>query len=126
MRKYNDVELQILNIQIGCLLRLARLKKKLSQHDLALVLGYNSTMIGRVERFENVSGWDKIFSISQQLNVDYCGLFVLQSKEALISIVEESFKLELKLTQEKTDYYNFVRKTIITKFDILDKENSRN
>lgn len=124
MRKYNDVELHLLNIQIGCILRLARLKKKLSQHNLSILLGYNAIMIGRVERFENVSGWDKIFSISQQLDVDYCSLFILKSKDTLISIVDESFKLEEKLTEEKKHYYNFLKKTILIKFDLLDKQNS--
>lgn len=121
MRKYNDVELHLLNIQIGCMLRLARLKKKLSQHNLAILLGYNSTLIGRVERFENVSSWDKIFSISQHLNIDFCSLFILKNKDDLISIVDESFQLEEKLTEEKTHYYNFLKKTIIIKYDLLDK-----
>jgi transcriptional regulator with XRE-family HTH domain len=119
MRKYNKLELELLNIQIGCMLRLARLKKGLSQHDLAVKLEYNPTMIGRVERFENVSSWDKIFSISQQLNIDFYNLFILQNKDQLLSIVEESFKFEAKLTQEKKDYYNFLQKTIVKKFSLL-------
>lgn len=124
MRKYNDVELQLLNIQVGCMLRLARLKSKLSQHTLAVILGYNSTMIGRVERFENVSGWDKIFSISQHLNVDFCSLFILKNKDVLLSIVDESFSLEEKLTEDKTHYYNFLKKSIIVKFDLLENYKS--
>lgn len=103
------------------MLRLARLKKKLSQQNLALILGYNSTLVGRVERFENVSSWDKIFLISQQLDIDFCNLFILKNKDALIAIVEESFRLEEKLTKEKTDYYKFLKKTIIIKFDLLRK-----
>jgi transcriptional regulator with XRE-family HTH domain len=122
MRTYSEAELQLINIQIGCMLRLARLKQKLSQFALGVKIDYTSTMIGRIERFENVSGWDKIYTISQYLNVDYCRLFVLKSKESLLSIVEESFKLEEKLTQEKIDYYNFLKKTIINKFDLLEKE----
>ena len=120
MRKYNDVELHLLNIQIGCVLRLARLKKKLSQHNLGILLGYNSTLIGRVERFENVSSWDKIFSISQHLNIDFCTLFILKNKDDLISIVDESFQLEEKLTEEKTHYYNFLKKTLVIKYDLLE------
>ena len=81
MRIYNEVELEILNIQIGCMLRLARLKKNLSQHDLSLLIDSNSTMIGRVERFENVSSWDKIFSLSQQLDVEFHSLFDLKNKD---------------------------------------------
>lgn len=122
MTKYNELELQLLNVQIGCMLRLGRLKKNLSQHDLALLLGYTSTMIGRVERFENVSSWDKIFSISKQLNIIFCNLFVLQNQEKLLSIVNESYKLEKKLTQEKEDYYSFLKKIIVTKYNLLENE----
>jgi transcriptional regulator with XRE-family HTH domain len=118
MRKYSEVELELLNIQIGCVLRLARLKKGLSQHNLSLLLGSNPTMVGRVERSENVSGWDKILSISQQLDIDFCSLFVLKGKDELLSIVEESFKLEDKLTQEKRDYYNFLKTTITNKYNL--------
>lgn len=113
MRKYNENELQLLNIQIGCMLRYSRLIKGLSQLDLALLLGTNPTMIGRVERFENVSSWDKILSISQQLEVDFGSLFQLQSRQELLSIVEESFKLEGKLTKEKQEYYSSLKKTIV-------------
>lgn len=121
MRKTSDIQLQIINIQIGCTLRLARLKKKISQQTIALKLDYNSTMIGRIERFEGISGWDKIYSISTYLNVDFSNLFVLKSKETLISIINESYNLEEKLTQEKKDYYNFLRKTIDLKFELLEK-----
>ncbi|MCR4029487.1 helix-turn-helix domain-containing protein [Flavobacterium panacis] len=121
MRETSDIQLQIINIQIGCTLRLARLKKKISQQTIALKLDYNSTMIGRIERFEGISGWDKIYSISTYLNVDFSNLFVLKSKETLISIINESYNLEEKLTQEKKDYYNFLRKTIDLKFELLEK-----
>ncbi|GAA3591889.1 helix-turn-helix transcriptional regulator [Flavivirga amylovorans] len=121
MRKYGEIELHLLNIQIGCVLRLARLKKGLSQHSLSLMLGSNPTMVGRVERFENVSGWDKIYFISQQLDVDFCSLFILKSKGDLLSIVEASLKLESKLTQDKRDYYTFLKTTITNKYDLLKK-----
>lgn len=119
MKKYSEIELNLLNIQIGCILRLARLKKGLSQHSLSLNLGTNPTMVGRVERFENVSSWDKIYAISQQLDVDFCNLFVLKSKEGLLSIIDESFKLEEKLTEEKKEYYKNLKITISNKFNCL-------
>lgn len=122
MRKYTEMELELLNMQIGCMLRLGRLKKGMSQLDLALLLGSNPTMIGRIERFENVSGWDKILSISQQLSIDFCNLFVLKTKEELLLVVEESFKLEDKLTQEKRDYYDFLKSQIINRYSLLKKE----
>jgi len=122
MRKYNEDELKLLNIQIGCILKLARLKKGLSQHNLSLLLGTSSTMVGRIERFENISSWDKLYSISQQLDVDFCDLFTLRSKDELLSIVEESFKLEDKLTREKEKYYSFLKTTIKRKYDLLLKK----
>lgn len=119
MKKYSDIELHLLNMQLGCILRLARLKKGLSQHELSLILGSNPTMVGRVERFENVSGWDKIYAISQQLDVDFCDLFILKKKEEILSIVEESLKLENKLTKDKKNYYIFLKKTINNEFNSL-------
>jgi len=125
MRKSSETEIYIINIQIGCILRLARLSQKLSQHTLAGKLEYNSTMIGRIERFESISGWDKILRISQYLNVDYSELFILKNRDSLLSIVDESFRLEEKLTQEKIDYYSFLKKTIRNKFNLLEKERLR-
>lgn len=122
MRKYNEDELKLINVQIGCLLRLARLKKGLSQHNLSLILGSNPTMVGRIERFENISSWDKLYSICQQLDVDFCDLFTLRSKDELLSIVEESFKLEDKLTIEKKEYYNILKITIIKEYNSVQKD----
>ena len=121
MRKYGKEELEILNIQIGCVLRHGRLKKGLSQHELSLSLGTNPTMVGRVERFENVSGWDKVFLISQELGVDYITLFNLKSKEELLTIVDNSKKLEKKLTKEKREYYSKLKDKIIKSFKSLKK-----
>lgn len=121
MREYKKVELEILNIQIGCILRYARLISKLSQQDLGLSLGYTSVMIGRVERFENISGWDKIFYIAEKLEVNFHELFILKTKDELLKIIEESLKLEVKLNQEKRDYYEFLKKTVVKNYDLLSK-----
>lgn len=121
MRKYNEDELKLINIQIGCLLRLARLKKGLSQHNLSLILGSNPTMVGRIERFENINSWDKLYSISQQLDIDFCDLFNLRSKDELLSIVDESFKLEDKLTVEKKEYYSILKTTITRGYNSVQK-----
>lgn len=112
MKKYNKKDFELLSIQIGCLLRYSRLKKGWSQHELGLLLETNSTMVGRIERFENIPGWDKILAMSQALDIEFCWLFELKEKKYLLSIVEESFKLEDKLTQDKRDYYRFLRKII--------------
>ena len=122
METASEIELNLINLQIGCMLRLARLKQNFSQHSLGIKIGYSSTMIGRVERAESVSGWDKIYTISSCLRIDFKSLFVLKSLESLILIVEESFNLEVKLTQEKIDYYNFLKKSLRIQFDLLEKE----
>jgi|SRR5690606_701297 transcriptional regulator with XRE-family HTH domain len=121
MKKYSEEEINLLNIQIGCILRFARLKKGLSQHDLSLLLGSNPTMIGRIERFENISSWDKIYNISQELDVKFNDLFILKSKDELLSIVEESFKLEEKLTEEKKEYYKGLKAKIAKEYDKVKK-----
>jgi transcriptional regulator with XRE-family HTH domain len=125
MGKSTTIELNLINLQIGCILRLARLKQNLSQYKLGVKIDYTSTMIGRVERAEGVSGWDKIYTISQYLNVNFDSLFTLKSRDSLILIVDESFKLEEKLTQEKIDYYKYLKKTIKNQFDLLEKEKNQ-
>ena len=112
MTKYGENILKLLAIQIGCVLRLARLNKRLSQHELSLLLGTNSTMIGRIERAEHMAGWDKILLISQQLDIEYCSLFVLMNKNDLLSVVDKSLNKEEKLTTEKTAYYHTLKRII--------------
>lgn len=112
MKIYNKKEIKLLNIQIGCVLRYARLEKGLSQHELALLMDTNPTMIGRIERSENVSSWDKIFSLSQQLDIKFCKLFTLKEKDQLLLLIEKSYELEEKLTGEKKNYYNHLKKRI--------------
>ncbi|WP_294958316.1 helix-turn-helix transcriptional regulator [uncultured Flavobacterium sp.] len=126
METTSEIELNLINLQIGCMLRLARLKQNFSQHTLGLKIDYSSTMIGRVERAESISGWDKIYTISRYLRIDFKSLFILNSLESLILIVEESFNLEVKLTQEKIDYYNILKKTLRIQFDLLEKERLNN
>ncbi|MAO49480.1 MAG: DNA-binding protein [Pusillimonas sp.] len=119
MTKYSEIELNLVNIQIGCILRWARLKKGWSQLELSLMLGTNPTMVGRVERFENESSWNKIYIISQQLDIDFFSLFKLKTKKELLSIVEESLGLEKQLNQTKKDYYTLLTATITEKFNSI-------
>ncbi|UFH34914.1 helix-turn-helix domain-containing protein [Flavobacterium acetivorans] len=121
MLEINKLRLQLINIQIGCIFRYARLKRGISQDDLGLLIGYSSTMIGRVERFENFSGWDKIYTISEELNENFDKLFILKTESELLDIVSESFKLEDRLNQDKIDYYDFLKKTIKNNFTLLTK-----
>ena len=121
MLEINKLRLQLINIQIGCVFRYARLKRGISQDDLGLLIGYSSTMIGRVERFENFSGWDKIYTISEELNENFDKLFILKTESELLDIVSESFKLEDRLNQDKIDYYDFLKKTIKNNYTLLTK-----
>ncbi|WP_066223739.1 helix-turn-helix transcriptional regulator [Formosa haliotis] len=116
MRNYSEFELSILNIQIGCELKLARLKKGLSQHQLSLILDTNSTSIGRIERFENSCSWDKLYLLSQNLEIEFCNLFKLKTLNELLFIVNETINLEEKLTQTKREYYTSLKQLIKEKF----------
>ncbi|MDO6761895.1 helix-turn-helix transcriptional regulator [Tamlana sp. 2_MG-2023] len=118
MRSYNEFELHILNIQIGCVLKLARLKKGLSQHQLSLILESNPTSIGRIERFEHSCSWDKLYQFCQNLDLDFCNLFILKQREELLAIVDETIKHEEKLTQRKRAYYKSLKVLIKQEFKI--------
>ena len=61
MQEYSNEQLDALALQIGCIVRLERLKKKLSQEDLGLLIGSNKTTIGRLERYENSTSWKILF-----------------------------------------------------------------
>lgn len=105
MYEYSDEELDILGLQIGCIIRLERLKKGLSQEVLGLLIGSNKTTIGRLERYENATSWKILFKVCQSLKIDYKELFLLQPIEFLLSVIKESFSLEEKLTVEKEEFY---------------------
>jgi transcriptional regulator with XRE-family HTH domain len=121
MNEYPTEYIRLLNIQIGCLLKVNRLKKAKSQLDLALTLNSNSTMIGRIERAEVIGGWDKIYLLSQALRIDFAKLFILLPKLTLLSIVDEIYSMETKLTSEKKEYYKSLKKEIENNFSILVK-----
>jgi DNA-binding XRE family transcriptional regulator len=105
MQEYSNEELDILGLQIGCIVRVERLRKKLSQEDLGLLIGSNKTTIGRLERYENSTSWKILFKVCQSLKIEYDRLFILQSLEFILSIIKESFSLEEKLTTEKEKFY---------------------
>lgn len=44
--------------------------------------------------------------LSKQLDVNFCELFELKSKDDLIDIVKESLQFESKLTKAKEKFYN--------------------
>lgn len=122
MRKYSSIEIELINIQIGCLLRLARLRKGVSQLDLGHQIDSNSMLVGRIERAKGKSSWEKIFMLCKQLDVNFCELFELKSKEALINIVAEALHYENKLTKDKRDFYDSLKRKIEETYSSFTKE----
>jgi len=116
MTQNSEIELKKINIQIGCVLRLSRLTKGLSQHILSGLIPLDSTMIGRIERAENFSSWEKIYILSQYFYIDLNTLTKLKTKVELLEIVEQSLKLETKLTDKKRAYYAQLKTNISTLF----------
>ncbi|BDU25163.1 XRE family transcriptional regulator [Flavobacterium sp. GSB-24] len=112
MIKYRAEELKLLNIQIGCVLKLARLKKEISQESLGLSIDSDKTKIARLERYAHATNWDTIYSVSQELGVDFCSLFILKSKSEILAIVDECIKLDKKLSKMKITYYENLKNTI--------------
>lgn len=105
MQEYNNEELDALALQIGCIVKVERLRKKLSQEELGLLIGSNKTTIGRLERYENSTSWKILFKVCQSLKIEYNPLFVLQPLEFILSIIKEAYSLEEKLTAEKEQFY---------------------
>ncbi len=121
MNVYSRKELDLLAIQVGCMLRLNRLKLNLSQEDLAQQLGINSTKIGRIERAEHICAWNQLLQLWQKLEIDHHKLFILKEKSQLLSVISQSYNLEKRLNQDKKDYYAFLTKIVESKYKNLSK-----
>lgn len=106
MQEYSNEEIEALGLQIGCIIRLGRLRRKLSQEDLGLLIGSNNTTIGRIERYENNTNWKHLIKVCQALEIDFQSLFYLQSLDNILLIIQECFGFEEKLTTQKKQYYN--------------------
>lgn len=113
MSKYGIKELGLLNIQIGCVLKLARLKKGVSQEDLGLLIEADKTKIARLEKYAHATNWNTIYLVSQELEINFCSLFILKSKKEILQLVEECIKLENKLSPMKIKYYDNLKKHIV-------------
>ncbi len=124
MQSYDDKEIDILALQIGCLIKFKRLEKNLSQEDIGLFIGSNATMIGRVERAETSPSWQNLLKIFQAVGLDDESMFQLKSLEENLSIVEKCLTLEKKLTKEKQDYYEAVKMLLKNKYKNLNKRKS--
>ena len=112
MDLYDKKYIELLNIQIGCMLKLHRLQQGLSQQQIAVAIDSTSTTIGRIERAEVVGGWDKIYMISHTLKIDYNPLFILLPLKKLLIIIDEIYSLEQKLNQEKEAYYKSLKENL--------------
>lgn len=112
-----DIKLEKLKLQIGCMIRLGRLKKGYSQFELSLLFDSNSTLVGRIERGETVAGWDKIFILTNLLDIKIDEIFTITSKNNLLNIVKEARKLDGKLTAEKSKYYDNLTENVKEIFD---------
>ena len=105
MQECTETELQLLNIQVGSLIRFHRLNQKLSQLDLGLMIGTDGTMIGRVERALHNTSWQNLYRITTALNLDIAELFAPRSKIEIIDIIEKSMLLDKKLSSSKRDFF---------------------
>ena len=119
MDLYDKKYIELLNIQIGCMLKLHRLQQGLSQQQIAVAIDSTSTTIGRIERAEVVGGWDKIYMISHTLKIDYNPLFILLPLKKLLIIIDEIYSLEQKLNQEKEAYYKSLKENLKNKYNAI-------
>jgi DNA-binding XRE family transcriptional regulator len=119
MDLYGKKYIEVLNIQIGCVLKVHRLRQDLSQQQIAVAVDSNSTTVGRIERAEVVGGWDKIYMICHTLKIDYNQLFILLPLKKLLSLVDEIYSLDKKLSSEKEEYYLKLKENIKLKFEAL-------
>lgn len=121
MKKLSKVELEIINVSLGLIIKLNRLENEYSQLELGIRSNTDNTIVGRIERAEHVSNWQNLYKVSQQLGLDYCSLFIMKSKEELLELVDKCFKFETKLTKEKHRYYEELKVRIHNLFDQLDQ-----
>jgi len=119
MQKYSDKEIELLSLQIGCVIKLERLKKGLSQEDIGLIIGTNSTMIGRIERAETLTSWQNLIRVCDAVGANIKSLFDLKSLEDNLSLVDNCIRYEKKLTTEKQEYYNSLKKIFKKKYQTL-------
>lgn len=119
MQEYSNEEINALGLQIGCIIKVERLRKKLSQGDLGLLIGSNNTTIGRIERCENSTSWKNLYKVSQALEIDFNSLFILKSLDFILSIIKECVNLEDKLTVQKEQYYLDLEKEAREHFKFL-------
>ncbi|MBW2962913.1 helix-turn-helix domain-containing protein [Mesonia aestuariivivens] len=119
MSKTDKNEIKLIRIQIGCIIKYERLSKGLSQEELSVRIDTTSTTIGRIERAEHSCNWEILILICNQLNIEIERLFSLKSNKELQLIISNTIDLEKKLTKEKNNYYNSLKKRIEKEFALL-------
>ena len=112
MKIFTELEIEKVNLYIGCKLKYERLKLGFSQHQLATKIESDNTAIGRLERAEHFTSWALIMLVAQTLNVDYCSLFQVPEKTEMEKIVRECRSLETKLTTKKEEFYSHLSNRI--------------
>ena len=105
MQEFSNEEIDALGLQIGCKVKVERLRRGLSQGDLGLMFGSNGTTVGRIERYENSTSWTNLLKVCQLLELDFHSLFLLQPLELVVAVIKECVSLEKKLTVQKELYY---------------------
>jgi len=60
--------------------------------------------------------------LCKQLDVNLCDILKIKGVDSLLSIVEEAMRFEDKLTQDKTNFYNSLKRRIQDLFKLLSKE----
>jgi transcriptional regulator with XRE-family HTH domain len=78
-----------LKIQIGKLIQLFRLRKKLSQFQLGIELNISKDHIGRIERAETNPTIENIVKLCNFLDIDMLFLFTKLSEKELKKIESE-------------------------------------
>lgn len=97
MYKWNNEEIKV---QIGVIFKLYRLKKGLSQFQLANEIDLSKDYIGRIERGKTNPTVDIIVSICNFLELDIAQVFSKLSSEKFESISRETILLEEKFKNQ--------------------------
>lgn len=105
MKVFTEEEFKKVNIFLGLSIKYARLKKGLSQLDLAIRIGTTNASIGRIERAEHFSKWNSVVEILQFLNLNFDEILKVKDKNSILKLVEDCYQLENKLTGKKENYY---------------------
>lgn len=112
MKVFTEEEFKKVNIFLGLSIKYARLKKGISQLDLAVGIGSTNASIGRIERAEHFSKWNSVVEVMQFLSLSFDELLIVKDKKSILKLVDECYRLDNKLTGKKENYYVELRQRI--------------